>query len=282
MANNKILAGIILAGILVVAIAFIAINQLPTKTTETTTTTLLSKPQMVVEKGDIVEVNYIGSFINGTVFDTSYRDVAVENNIYDPARRYPPLKFKVGAGQVIPGFDDAVIGMMIGEEKTVKIPSTLAYGRYDPNLVIEVNRTQTSSRVQNVTLKRFMDVVGEEPFIGMNFTVSGTPWPITVVDILDSTNLTDKIIYIKHNPLGGEVVDTMLGNATVEVTDSEILITANPILGMNYNGARITAINESTITVDMNHELAGQTLLFKIKLENVTKAQVAVLNLTRQ
>lgn len=272
MANNKILAGIILAGIVLVAISFIVINQLPTKTVETTTTTLSIKPQMVVEEGDIVEVNYIGSFVNGTIFDTSYKDVAIENNIYDPARRYPPLKFKVGAGQVIPGFDNAVIGMMIGEEKIVKIPSTLAYGRYDPNLVIEVNRTQTSSRVQNVTLKRFMDVVGEEPFIGMNFTVSGTPWPITVVDILDSTNLTDKIIYIKHNPLGGEIVDTMLGKATVEVTDSEILITANPILGMNYNGARIMAINESTITVDLNHELAGQTLVFKIKLENITRS----------
>lgn len=318
MTNNKILfSGIIIAGIVLVIIAFIAINQLPRKTTETTTTTtLLSKTPIVVENDDIIEVNYIGGFDNGTVFDTSYRDIAIENNIYDPARKYPPLKFKVGSGQVIPGFDDAVMGMKAGEEKTVKIPPTLAYGKYDPKLVMEVNRTQKSPRTQNVTLDKFLTVVGKQPFVGMEFTVSEAPWPLTVekitnvtrtmdislakfkkdtgedpgvgksfmmsnitwpVTVLNFTNTTvainliETLVAIRHNPSGNEILDTMLGNATVSVTDSEIIITANPVAGKNYEGLRVIAVNETTITADLNHELAGKILVFKVKVESITK-----------
>ncbi len=323
MANNKtLLAGIIIIGILIVVIAFVAINQLPKITptsmpaTTTTIANIADNLQFVVEKDDTIEVNYIGSFENGTVFDTSYRDVAIENNIYDPARKYPPLKFKVGAGQVIAGFDDAVVGMKIGEEKTVKIPPTLGYGKYDSKLVEKVNRTQKSPRTQNVTLDRFLTVVGKQPFVGMNFTVSealwsltvtritnnsrivdispaefktgtgmdpvigksftmsGVTWPVTVLNLTNNTvsiNLTDTVVDITHNPAENEVLDTMLGNAMVSVTDDEIIITANPEVGRDYEGIRVIAVNETTITVDLNHEFAGKTLMFKIKVENITK-----------
>lgn len=267
MEKNKILAGIVLVGIIAVIIAFITTNQPQTKITETTTTTTaqLIESNIAAGEGDIVEVNYIGSFINGTIFDTSYKDVAIENNIYDPARRYPPLKFKVGAGQVISGFDDAVIGMKIGEEKTVKIPPTLGYGRWDPKLVEYVNRTQKSPRIQNVTLEKFLSVVGKQPDAGMNFTIPEISWPITVMGVRNNT------VTIMHNPSGNEILETILGNATVGFTDKEIIITVNPGVGMNYNGLRVIGVNETTITVDMNHELAGKTLIFKIKVENIRK-----------
>lgn len=66
------------------------------------------------KSGDVVEVDYTGKFENGEVFDSSEgRD---------------PLQFQVGTGQVILGFDDAVVGMSVGESKEAKIPPERAYG----------------------------------------------------------------------------------------------------------------------------------------------------------
>jgi len=64
--------------------------------------------------GDIVEADYTGRLENGTVFDTSIGST--------------PLKFTIGSQQVIPGFEEAVIGMEVGQSKMVTIPPEKAYG----------------------------------------------------------------------------------------------------------------------------------------------------------
>lgn len=67
------------------------------------------------KKGDRLEVNYTGRFPDGKVFDTSIGR--------------SPLAFTVGAGQLIQGFDEAVIGMRVGDKKVVTIPPEKAYGK---------------------------------------------------------------------------------------------------------------------------------------------------------
>jgi len=74
-----------------------------------------------VEKGNTVRVHYTGKFENGEIFDTSVNRT--------------PLEFIVGNGQVIKGFDEAVIGMKIGERKFVNIPFEEAYGPHIDELV---------------------------------------------------------------------------------------------------------------------------------------------------
>ena len=69
----------------------------------------------VVEVGDTVFVEYTGRLSDGEVFDSS-----VDRGI--------PLDFVAGAGMMIEGFDAAVLGMALGEEKTVEIPADQAYG----------------------------------------------------------------------------------------------------------------------------------------------------------
>jgi FKBP-type peptidyl-prolyl cis-trans isomerase 2 len=87
-----------------------------------------------VESGDVVSVDYVGKLKDGTVFDTSVKEAAVEAGIYNQMRNYEPLTFSVGAGQMIQGFDDGVVGMKVGEIKTLEIPAEEAYGEYDPEL----------------------------------------------------------------------------------------------------------------------------------------------------
>jgi FKBP-type peptidyl-prolyl cis-trans isomerase 2 len=79
----------------------------------------------VVSTGDNVSVYYTGSFTNGTVFNS---------NVGQPQ----PFTFTVGANQVIPGFDQAVIGMKLNQTKNVTIPVDEAYGPVNQSLILHV------------------------------------------------------------------------------------------------------------------------------------------------
>lgn len=79
---------------------------------------------MSVKKGDAVKVHYKGTLDDGTVFDSS------------EGRK--PLAFTVGQGHVIPGFDNALEGMKVGETKSVHIPSKDAYGDYSKDNILNV------------------------------------------------------------------------------------------------------------------------------------------------
>ena len=80
--------------------------------------------------GDTVTVLYTGTLDDGEVFDSS------------ELHGGEPLEFTIGAGQVIPGFEQAVIGMSTGESKTVTIPSDEAYGPYDEEYVAFLSWSQ--------------------------------------------------------------------------------------------------------------------------------------------
>ena len=79
------------------------------------------------KSGDNVKVQYTGKFEDGKIFDTT-KDIE-------------PLSFELGSGNVIEGFDDAVVGMEQGESKTVIIPPDKGYGEYNKELVINVSRS---------------------------------------------------------------------------------------------------------------------------------------------
>ena len=78
--------------------------------------------------GDSVKIHYTGTLDNGETFDSS--------------RGSEPFEFTLGASQVIPGFDDAVTGMEIGETKTETIPADRAYGAHREEMIIKVSKTQ--------------------------------------------------------------------------------------------------------------------------------------------
>ena len=81
------------------------------------------------ENGDTVSVHYLGKFPGGKAFDTSMRAEAEKAGLFNPARDYKPLQVVLGAHQVIPGFEEALVGMRINETKEVTIPPEKAYGR---------------------------------------------------------------------------------------------------------------------------------------------------------
>ena len=80
-----------------------------------------------VEVGDTIKVEYRGTLADGSVFDSS-------------ARIGKPLEFAAGKGQMIKGFDNAVLGMDLNEEKNISIKPEEAYGNPDPSLILQVSK----------------------------------------------------------------------------------------------------------------------------------------------
>ncbi len=88
----------------------------------------------VAKKGDKVKVHYTGKLTDDTIFDSS--------------REREPLEFTLGSGQMIKGFDQAVEGMKVGENKKVEIPSTEAYGERSADAMIEVEKSQLPANME--------------------------------------------------------------------------------------------------------------------------------------
>jgi len=87
-----------------------------------------------VKNGDTVKVHYTGKLDDGEVFDSSAdRD---------------PLEFVVGGGNIIQGFDTAVIGMAIGDRKSIEVPPEQGYGERDEKLVANIQRSQVPDNIE--------------------------------------------------------------------------------------------------------------------------------------
>ena len=86
----------------------------------------------VAKTGDTVAMNYTGHLQNGTVFDS---------NVDPKFKHVEPFVFTLGAGQVIPGWDKGIVGMKVGEKKTLTIPPEDAYGANGVPGVIPPNST---------------------------------------------------------------------------------------------------------------------------------------------
>jgi FKBP-type peptidyl-prolyl cis-trans isomerase 2 len=138
-----------------------------------------------VENGDTVKVHYTGRLTDGTVFDSS--------------REGDPLEFTLGEGQLIAGFEEAVLGMEVGQTKEVQFPPEMAYGPRFDEMVHVLDRER---------LPPDLDLE-----VGRQLLMS--------------------------QPDGEEMVLTII------------------------------AIEDSEVTVDANHPLAGQDLIFDIELMEI-------------
>jgi peptidylprolyl isomerase len=158
-----------------------------------------SPHQSGVKANDTVRVNYTASFGDGTVFDTTMNRT--------------PLEITVGSGQVISGFDEAVIGMVPGQTKTVVVPPEKGYGIYNKSLVYRVNQEDVKTFLQEQRSQGNLFVF-QYPGIG-----SGYSWtnPDESRGYMQLTNITDTMVTVDlNNPLAGK-------NLTFEITLVEIV-----------------------------------------------------------
>jgi len=136
--------------------------------------------------GDNVSVHYRGTLTDGTEFDNSYS-------------RGTPIEFEIGSGQMISGFSDAIVGMAVGDKKTISLTSSEAYGEINPEASTSIPRTSFPAEVE---------------------LTEGMPVPLATSD-------------------------------------------GRHLLG------RVSEVDTETVTVDLNHPLAGKALQFEVELMGV-------------
>ena len=132
---------------------------------------------MKIVKGNKVKVEYEGKFDNGEIFDSSKH-----------GEHSHPLEFVVGKGQVISGFEEAVIGLKKGDEKEIKLESEEAYGNYDSTLKREIPKEVIP---EGQEIKEGMIIVMQTP--------EGYKLPARIVSISDDSFTIDL-----NHPLAGK------------------------------------------------------------------------------
>jgi|SRR6056300_1463671 peptidylprolyl isomerase len=130
---------------------------------------------MQVKQGDTVKVHYTGTLNDGSEFDSSYK-------------RNEPIEFQAGTGQMIQGFDNAVMEMTVGEKKTINIPAAQAYGEQNPEAMMAVPRTNFPPE--------FEFVVGE---MVQGQTETGQPLQAIILEVMD-----EEVVLDFNHPLAGQ------------------------------------------------------------------------------
>lgn len=155
----------------------------------------------MVEAGKTAVIHYVARLVDGPdegeIVDTTDVDVALDSGVYHGHRNYEPLTFEVGAGEVLPGIDDAVREMERGEEQVVVLEPAEAFGHREENRVIEYPRAEIEKRS-----------------------------------------------------------DTEAAVGELVTTDTD-------------EAGWITAVDDETVTIDFNHELAGEQVEFEIRVLDV-------------
>ncbi|MFH1056145.1 MAG: FKBP-type peptidyl-prolyl cis-trans isomerase [Candidatus Altiarchaeota archaeon] len=242
----------------------------------TSTTVAPVDRNAVAADGDIVSVEYTGTFENGSVFDTSNKALAEKSGVYNPLRTYEPLQFTLGYGGLIKGFEEAVVGMKVDEEKTFTLPPEKAYGYPTEKMIETVLRSQKSPIMQNVSIEKFVEDVGLQPTLGLEFNIPNTTdyelnWPMRVLAVSDDT------VTFKFLPNQKTTIQTVFGPAEVYGEGDEIIIQLNAKVGQKIvtlvGPAKVVGVNDENITLDFNHELAGKVLKFNVKILNILKQQ---------
>ncbi|MHC1680881.1 MAG: FKBP-type peptidyl-prolyl cis-trans isomerase [Methanomassiliicoccales archaeon] len=144
----------------------------------------------VVALGQTVKVNYIGKLLDGRVFDTSLITVANDDAAYPKTlsftkrsnSSYTPLSFAVGAGTMISGFDEAVVGMKVGETKTITLTPDEAYGEMDPSKLVTFHLTETAPLLLTFTASTFKAEYGVNAAQGLTVSDPVYGWDATVYE----------------------------------------------------------------------------------------------------
>ncbi|NBW69869.1 MAG: peptidylprolyl isomerase [Bacteroidetes bacterium] len=127
-----------------------------------------------IKEGDTVSVHYTGTLTTGEVFDSS--------------KNREPLTFTLGQGQLIAGFEKAVIGLSEGDSTTANIPSKEAYGEVNPEMIVDVPKNQLPTEI--------------EAKVGMQLQLNqpnGQAIPVQITEVKEETITIDA-----NHPLAGK------------------------------------------------------------------------------
>ncbi|MCK4636998.1 MAG: FKBP-type peptidyl-prolyl cis-trans isomerase [Methanomicrobia archaeon] len=267
-----------------------------------------SDKEWIIEEGDQVLIDYVGKLENGDVFDTTYREIADDNStkkaeIFQKRDEYTPLKIAyVNAGELLSVFEEQLIGMKTGEEKTIKLSPEEAYGEYDEERIIhikivdEVPIEETIIKERVIPQKEFIERYGQ-PVTGMEINTKYGKADILEItpegDVKIKQKTVNEEISLKYfeaklvneteesftyERIFGSKVNTSYGTATAREEDGKFIVTLDKkdfnvgdTMYTEKGIGTIIEISEREVIVDANHSLAGEILIFEVKIVEIRK-----------
>ncbi len=224
---------------------------------------------------------------NGTVFDSGTK-------IFTPGAVASVFNFEIDK------LDNEIESMKEGEEKTITLEPSDAYGEYDEELtfeyarVEEIERINEINRTDTIPIDDFMQTFNEQPEVDKVYTLEFSPWGYKVLEVTDTkvklsieAKVGDEVASAGYFPaevveitedkiklkLLGEdsILPTPSGDLYINFTEDKIFLTLTPEIGQeieigNFPKARVTELNDTHIFLDANHEYAGQKIKIKIIL----------------
>ncbi|MBS3174623.1 FKBP-type peptidyl-prolyl cis-trans isomerase [Candidatus Woesearchaeota archaeon] len=228
-----------------------------------------------VKTGDIVQVDYVGYLEDGKIFDTSIKEIGEKGLLNKEA--YSPLEFQVGKGNMIPGFEKAIVGLQNGEKTKVEILPEEAYGAYREDLVLRDNKRELElKKDMNVTKETYKNLFEKDPVLNDVIEMESVPWKLKVKRILNNEVFIENLLS-KNEKI--TIPGTTWESYVKDIKNGVILIRQNPQIensvafptSSGFVRGEVNNVKEDTYDIDTNHPLAGKKLIFEITLLNIKR-----------
>lgn len=262
------------------------------KTSLTITTKIIKDTGDRAQEGNKVEVNYLGYLNDFRIFDTSVSEIGYNSAIrktddFNPGRSYAPLKVQVGTTDPYPsdqyintveGFSEAIVGMKVGQSRTVIVPPSKGYG------IIEnatLNATEDIPMLETMTINEFeANYPNEEPIENVSMSHHFWEWNVSI----DYVNESEDVVRITHEPNLNQIIspygwesEVIYKNQSDNGGEGSIIVEHHAQAGAKaiYRGfdGSVISVENNQIKLDynVNTELLGsQDIIFDITLIKIS------------
>jgi peptidylprolyl isomerase len=141
------------------------------------------------KQADKVTINFIGKIADGTIIDSTYPDPEHDACHDDGcSHEHGPFELTIGEGDFYTPIEEALVGMTVGEKKTITVTPDDAFGDYDPENVFSVQRSEFPDEIT--------------PVVGQGLEVTGDDDEVYMVTVVEVTD--EQVSLDTNHPLAGE------------------------------------------------------------------------------
>jgi FKBP-type peptidyl-prolyl cis-trans isomerase 2 len=225
-------------------------------------------------EGDLVTIQYTACLDDGTLLYTTLSDVADDPQIsrsawYMGHEQFGAEQVVAGGENVLPGLGLSIIGIKKGEKTTVAILPEYAFGVYDQQSVVHIDRLKILPKITSLERNEFIESFSVEPVVGEE--VSLVPYFTSRI-----IRVADNDVTLESSVVGDQVFEEEYGTTEINEEEENIIMRLTPNIGAPFtveeSTGRIIGADEHSFTVDFNHPLAGKAIIVDLEVLSITKA----------
>ncbi|MBN2374208.1 FKBP-type peptidyl-prolyl cis-trans isomerase [bacterium] len=227
-----------------------------------------------IQSGDLVQFHYTITTNDGRVYRTTIESIdhdpsIIKLNEYNAPIRFIPEELIVGELSDLPGLNEVLTGLTIGEKKRVALPCEKAFGYEDKNKIKTYSRIKRVPRTIRIPLEQY-DQRYNKPPMPDDIVQMNPYFEAVVAEVKDNDVLLEMIAE------DGQISEDGFGTTEIHLDGDDILFTLRPSIGAPFiidgKEGMIVSANDENFVVDFNHPLAGRDILLDVEVVSITKA----------